>query len=587
MRKARSIFTIIALPTIVIILVFVILTCVLQILYFSRSMMQMTTDSAEEILTQMNNNVDYYISEIIDIAGYVRNLSREATRQSKEEITERMLTLIATRSDIIRIALFDLDGNVILTTDDGVEPGQEWTLSHQWFQRAKNGEGDFFFSGPYMQHLSSGQVSPVISYSQRINYRDSATPEGVQAVLLIDLNFNAISTLADNVQLSKSGYIYFLSNDNEMIYHPKQDEIDNGTFKEDLESVEEHVFGTYVAEYRGEKRLTVIKSVYQTRWRIIGVAYVDELLEPLYTFRAYIIFFALVVIIFAVVLILLTTKRITSPLRKLEQTMRTIETGNFAVAIPDGKSREVQSLASSFRIMVSRISDLMDKIKETEAVKRQRELDALQAKINPHFLYNTLDSVVWMAESGDKEGVIHMVTSLASLFRISIAKGKDIITLREELGHVRSYLEIQAMRYKDKFVWAIELPEELQDCPTIKLIVQPIVENSIYHGIKYLLDEGEIRICVTAEGEKLHITVSDNGAGMHPDTLKSLLDHKASHEHMSDGNGIGLLNIDERIKLCYGEEYGLSIESELEVGTTVVITIPKLPPIKPVVNLKN
>ena len=584
-RKIHSIHSIIAVPTILIIAAFVVLTCVIQFVYLSHSMTQMTMTSTDELITQMNANIDYYISEITDIAVYVRNIAREPSNPSRSEITKRMRTLVSTRSDIIRIGLFDKGGNAILTTDDWPEPAPGWAKGKQWFQRAMDGEGDFFFSAPEVPGPDSPSEQPVISYSQLINYRDEFV--STQAVLLIDLNFNAISTIVDSVNLSQSGYVYLLSNDNEIIYHPRQDEIDRGTFQEDLAGVKEHVFGTYISEFQGERRLTVIKSIYQTRWRIIGVAYVNELLSPLRTFRIYIILIAIVVIAAAVVIILVTTNRITDPLRKLESAMRKVETGDFSVDVPDGRSREVQSLASSFRLMVTRISALMDKIKETEALKRKRELDALQAKINPHFLYNTLDSVVWMAESGDKEGIIKMVTSLASLFRISIAKGKDVITIKEELSHVNSYLEIQSMRYKDKFTWTIDLPEELENCPTIKLIVQPIVENSIYHGIKYMPDEGEISITVREKDGTIYMTVADNGAGMHPDTLRTLLSPDVSHEHVSDGNGIGLRNIDERIKLSYGEEYGLSVISELDEGTTVIITIPKLPPIKPIVSLKN
>ena len=294
-----------------------------------------------------------------------------------------------------------------------------------------------------------------------------------------------------------------------------------------------------------------------------------------------------VVVIFIAIAILLSRAialHITRPLRMLELDMRKVQDGNFSVSETQGGSKEVESLSHSFLVMVQRIEELMEEVRTTEAVKRQRELDALQAKINPHFLYNTLDSVVWMAETGNNQGVVKMVTALASLFRISIAKGHDTITLKEELSHVESYLDIQSMRYKDKFRFTITLPEELENTPTIKLIIQPIVENSIYHGIKYLQEEGLIEISAeTTEDDKVRITVRDNGVGMSPEILSSILDKEKERSHISDGNGIGLINIDERIKLSYGEEYGLSIESELDEGTSVIIVIPHLPPIQPVV----
>ena len=185
--------------------------------------------------------------------------------------------------------------------------------------------------------------------------------------------------------------------------------------------------------------------------------------------------------------------------------------------------------------------------------------------------------MIWLAESGDSKGVVKLVSALASLFRISIAKGHDTITLREEFMHVESYLQIQSIRYKDKFTYSMELPEELENSPTIKLIIQPIVENSIYHGIKYLQECGLITIKAEGSEGKIKITVSDNGVGMDEKTLSSLLSSTAVHS--SSGNGIGLANIDERIRLSYGEEYGLSIVSELDIGTTVTITIPQLSPI--------
>ena len=338
----------------------------------------------------------------------------------------------------------------------------------------------------------------------------------------------------------------------------------------------------YISQFGGHERLTIIQTVSQTRWRIVGVAMMDELMDDLSLFRVGLIMLATVMIIISVIVTSIVSQRITRPLRRLESEMRKVESGDFAIIPPRSRSMEVESLSSSFRIMVARIGELMNRIKATEEVKRQRELDALQAKINPHFLYNTLDSVIWMAETGDKQGVVRMVTALARLFRISIAKGHDIITLREELSHVSSYLDIQSMRYKDKFTYRIELPEELEDAPTIKLIIQPIVENSIYHGIKYLQDEGEIIIKAECCGDDIKISVSDNGVGMRKETADAILD-PLRDDVQTSGNGIGLRNIDERIKLSYGKEYGLSIISEPDNGTTVTILIPHLPPIKPVV----
>ena len=442
------------------------------------------------------------------------------------------------------------------------------------------GEGDFFFTGPRLQTLPSGQTGLVITFSQLISYGDMNRATS-SAVLSIDLNFNSIRELSEDANLAASGYIYFISNDGEIIYHPNQQEIDSGEFLEDLEGVSDHVYGTYISQFAGHERLTVIQTVNQTRWRIVGVAMMDEIMDDLGSFQTALLFISAVMIIISIIATTIISKHITRPLRRLESEMRKVETGDFEVSLPQSHSIEVESLSSSFRIMVARIKVLMKRIKATEEIKRQRELDALQAKINPHFLYNTLDSVIWMAETGDNHGVVKMVSALARLFRISIAKGHDVITLSEELLHVQNYLDIQSMRYKDKFTYSITIPPELENAPTIKLIVQPIVENSIYHGIKYLQEEGRIEIKAEAVDDGIKIIISDNGVGMKSETAAAILNPDQENT-VSSGNGIGLRNIDERIKLSYGEKYGLSIWSEPDEGTTVTILIPHLPSIEPI-----
>ena len=548
--------------------------------FFSKAIEGSVLTSTEEIVTQVNNNLNFYISDIIGVSDYARNLSRSTSNLAADDIKLRLEALVDSRDDLIRITVFDMNGDTIVSTESGKTWDRNAVMSEKWFQRAKDGEGDFFFTGPHRDSTGSGDY--VISYSTIINY-GGINRDATQSVLLIDLNFNAVAELSESAHPSKTGYIYIISNDGDLVYHPKELQIDEGIFKEDLESVKEHIFGSYITSFESRERLTIIQTVEQTRWRIVGIAFMDELLEPLNPFRLSLYTMMIIFVLIAVLLSRAISKRITKPLRELEMNMRSVQDGNFTISEPKGGSKEVASLSHSFQLMVEQIEDLMQRIRTTEALKRQRELDALQAKINPHFLYNTLDSVVWMAETGNNQGVVKMVTALANLFRISIAKGHDTITLKEELAHVKSYLEIQSMRYKDKFSFSIILPQELENAPTIKLLIQPIVENSIYHGIKYLQEEGIITIEAKAIEENIAIEIRDNGVGMTPETLSSLLDKDSEHRHLSDGNGIGLLNIDERIKLSYGNEYGLSIVSELDEGTSVTITIPHLPSIPPVV----
>ena len=504
--------------------------------------------STTEVITQINNNAETYIDGITGIAAYARNLARDTSALNAEAITERLKAIVSSRNDIVRIDAFDLEGNPLLTTAPSITPASKDEL---WFSRAVKGEGDFFFTGPRLQTLPSGQTGLVITFSQLISYGDMNRTTS-SAVLSIDLNFNSIRELSEDANLAASGYIYFISNDGEIIYHPNQQEIDSGEFLEDLEGVSDHVYGTYISQFAGHERLTVIQTVNQTRWRIVGVAMMDEIMDDLGSFQTALLFISAVMIIISIIATTIISKHITRPLRRLESEMRKVETGDFEVSLPQSHSIEVESLSSSFRIMVARIKVLMKRIKATEEIKRQRELDALQAKINPHFLYNTLDSVIWMAETGDNHGVVKMVSALARLFRISIAKGHDVITLSEELLHVQNYLDIQSMRYKDKFTYSITIPPELENAPTIKLIVQPIVENSIYHGIKYLQEEGRIEIKAEAVDDGIKIIISDNGVGMKSETAAAILNPEQENT-VSSGNGIGLLRFN-KINFAHSSE---------------------------------
>lgn len=218
--------------------------------------------------------------------------------------------------------------------------------------------------------------------------------------------------------------------------------------------------------------------------------------------------------------------------------------------------------------------ELMKEIVIEQEKKRKSEFESLQAQINPHFLYNTLDSIVWMVESERYQEAISMVTALASLFRISLSKGKNIITIQEEIEHAQNYLYIQKIRYKNRFQVKIDIASEIYECSTIKLIVQPLLENAIYHGVEYMDGEGEITIKGYLKDEDIYIDVIDNGLGMPEEEINLILrDNTRVHKK---GSGIGLSNVHQRIQLYFGPKYGLLIDSELDEGTTVHIHLPRV-----------
>jgi two-component system sensor histidine kinase YesM len=251
--------------------------------------------------------------------------------------------------------------------------------------------------------------------------------------------------------------------------------------------------------------------------------------------------------------------------------MKMIEKGNFDTQVDVNSSNEIGQLGLRFNRMTAKIKELMLQNVQEQELKRKSELKALQAQINPHFLYNTLDSIIWMAEVNKSKEVVLMVSSLAKLFRLSLSKGDEIIPIRNEIEHIKSYLTIQKMRYKDKLDFEIQVDDHILSYKTIKIILQPLVENSIYHGIKNKDGVGLIRITGTQVGNKIVLSVIDNGIGMTPETLEALLQKPVPSEQ---GSGMGVNNVNQRIKLYYGEEYGLQYESEPGQGTTVHIWLP-------------
>ena len=232
--------------------------------------------------------------------------------------------------------------------------------------------------------------------------------------------------------------------------------------------------------------------------------------------------------------------------------------------------------------MVDRIQQLADDIVREHEQKVKSERNALQAQINPHFLYNTLDIIVWMIENGQREDAVRAVTALARFFRVSLSKGRNIIPVRDELEHVRNYLLIQEMRYKNKFRYVIDCQPEAADLSTIKLVVQPIVENAIYHSMDFMDGDGLIEIRAGTQDGLLTITVSDNGLGMPPEVVEGLLSQEprpeaSRRESGRKGSGIGLRNVQERIRLYFGPDYGVSIQSEPDEGTVVTLQMPAVP----------
>ena len=325
---------------------------------------------------------------------------------------------------------------------------------------------------------------------------------------------------------------------------------------------------------RGETGLTVLIETYMHD-------YIDEEVRELARMQGIIrrqviyaggFMLAAIAVLMALMLMysLRTTRRITEPMRALTDKAQRFGRGDFTPAPVETGIAELQTLDLGFDEMADQVKTLMEKRIEDQRSLHRAELELLQAQINPHFLYNTLDSIVILAENHREEEVVDMVTSLSSFFRVSLSRGKDIIPLADEVHHVTSYLQIQQVRYSDILIYEIDIPEALLSHRVPKLVLQPLVENALYHGIKNRRGVGHIRITGEKRGEDLLLKVIDDGMGMDEAQLRQLQHGVYQDRH----TGLGLVNVHKRIRLYCGEPYGLSFESRVGAGTTVYVLLP-------------
>ena len=550
-------------------------------LRFSASNNALLAENSQRVLSQVNLNLDARLREMMrfsDAAYY--QVIKDADLAEEDIARDLELLYYTSRESLVSIAVFSDSGALIAAAPlaelkNSVAPERE-----SWFDAAQERIENLHFSTPHVQNLF---VDPdyryrwVVSLSRHVELtRDGAIESGV---LLVDMSYSGIEQICKDVDLGagQGGYLYLVDGAGEIVYHPRQQLIYAGLLEENNAAAAAYADGSHNEVFQGQRRQVTVKTVGYTGWKLVGVVPSESLWDnygQLLLFFLFIVFFSVFLLVFVN---LRLSAWITAPMKKLDRAVKELEAGRETVDLKVDGPYEVEHLSRSIQSMVSTMRHLMDDILQQEEQKRRSELDVLQSQINPHFLYNTLDSVIWMTENDRTEDAVVMLTSLARLFRISLSRGSNIITVAEELEHARHYLTIQKMRYKNKFSADLSAEDGVESLYTIKLIVQPILENAIYHGMDYA--DGDGKICVRAfrEGEDTVIEVADNGLGMPEEVVERLLDQGSAYAAAgSKGSGIGLRNVHRRIQLTFGREYGLTILSEPDDGTVVRIRLPAL-----------
>lgn len=563
MPKGYSIQYIIAISTIFVAIFPMVYTGISIYEKYSGQIIENSKVSTGQIIEQLKINLDDYLARGITSHSDAENLLTKNDNTIDSLLQTNLNMYFSSRNDIVSISLFDLNGNLISTVPNLPLKENIKITSEQWFKKIKDGSSLYHITKPRVQNVFSEQYKWVISICKIVD----------GAILIVDISLQPLVELCNNLNLGGSGYVYIVDEEENIIYHPQQAAVFSG-LKEEVSYRFDNKSEIY-KNSQGDEVLIVSNNLNFVNWNLIGVSYIKNIEDKNFKIAKEIMVTVPVILMIVILLSWYISYRISLPIKALGRHMKIVQKGNFDIQL-DLKNSEIEvvHLSETFNTMVKRIKELIEENEKEQEAKRNTELNALQAQINPHFLYNTLDSIMWMAEAGRNEEVISMVTALAKLLRISISKGHNIITVKEELEHAKSYLLIQKIRYKEKFDFYIHKKEEVMNLKTIKLILQPIIENAIYHGIEYMVDLGRIDIHVEITDNKLLFIIEDNGLGMNSDTLaairRSLLDFNIREKD----NGVGLSNVDQRIKLRYGSEYGIKIYSEEEVGTVVKIWLP-------------
>jgi len=557
---------------------------------FSDTLRRNSLDNTYQVVTQLNRVIDNYISYMDDISlvvinnnevqNYARAASGEKAAQGldtlpttpsvlKENVTSQFQSIISVRKDIDSIMLL-LDNKTIVTDqpNDKINPYAEWPTTGTLPISAGFLSGSL--SSSYVQNLIVGKYPWVITLSRGV--WDAKTNEH-RGTLLVDLNYQVIEGLCSNIQLGKSGYIFIINQAGEIVYHPRQQLIYSGLKSEPIDQLKSLPNGHLTAEVDGREVLYTTMTSQYTGWTVVGVSYLDELFYNRSELEYYFAMIAIACLFVSVIISYFISVRISRPIEVLRRSMQAIERGNFDIDIAVNSTDEVNSLAQDFNIAIRQIKALIAQNTQAQEQKRRHELKALQAQINPHFLYNTLDSIIWMIECGESEDAIVMTSTLARFFRLGISQGGDIITVQDEIDHLNCYLTIQKMRYKDKLDFLVDVDPQICAYRTLKLLIQPLVENAIYHGLKTQERKGMLRVVGDKEGDDLVFKVIDNGTGMTDQELSELYTARPTSK---GSGGIGVNNVRERIQLYFGASYGVTFESVKGEGTVVTIRLPAL-----------
>ncbi|MBU5671642.1 cache domain-containing sensor histidine kinase [Paenibacillus brevis] len=549
---------------------------------YKESIEEETHSHTIQMMNQVQRNIEIYLDEMDNVIHY---LTKEDTviefmrgKELQEGSLDELVALVKQRELLYELKRPEIAGILVvnrsnLYASNTMERITRDPLTEEEWYRAAVGNPDqlHLFSHPIGRNIKmKGQ--PNLSADQVLSIvravKDPVTAE-IIGVILIDMRLDFIERNVESVSLGKSGFIFIMDEMDGVVYSP----VNRLVYRIKGEWLTGES-GSLIKPIFGKEYQIFYNSFNGTGWRIVGTIPLSELLKVVTDLQTATVIVAMFTLLVAFIVSWFFTNSIVRPVDKLRSLMRKVEEGELYIRFPGKSKDEIGQLGNSFNKMVQEIENLINMVYLEQREKREAELKALQAQIKPHFLYNTLDTIQWMAQDRDAQDIVEMVIALTNLFRIGLSKGNEIIGLSKELEHVESYLVIQMARYENKLTYEMDVPAEIRGYQVVKIILQPLVENAIYHGIKLKPGTGKILIRGRIKDNSLTLEVLDDGIGMTEEKLRQVRED-LQHVRQSERNsGYGLFNVHERILLSYGPSYGISIDSTLGQGTVIVVRLP-------------
>lgn len=551
-------------------LMVMVIVCVIYSTTATTMFSQLGMSNTLQAMDQVSKRLSDSIGQVEDVLREVADGMEDRGSADSRQFDSSLRLSAGAMENLSALLLLDEYGNPVLGLPSAESKKTCRLTSMDWFNQARTaGLGETVFSRPHVQNLYPGEYPWVVSVTRKVRYWQDDLPR--IGILMADMRLEPLEDICRSVTLGDNGYLYILDDSGNIIYHPEQKLMS-------LELISEENILSEDTQSE-DQSMVLAQTIEGTNWKLTASVTSDDVAKYSTAFISRVTWVVIALMAGVLLVALWLSMRIVQPLTDIQVSMQRIERNldDNRMSLPEEGFAEYASLAHSYNVMLRRIRGLMQETVDRQEQLRRMEIGALQEQINPHFLYNTLDSIVRVMETGRTPEAIEMVQALAKLFRLSINNGDYFLTVEQEMDYARNYLTIQQVRYKKRFKYELYMDESIKDLPCPKIILQPLIENSLKHGMS---DMPGCTLIVRArqEGYNIVLSVEDDGLGIPPEKLKKLQEMLRDDSNImvkKSRYGIGLRNTNRRIKLLYGSDYGLTIESEVEERTCVTITFPK------------